>query len=383
MRLLYIASSTGWGGGSVALYNVIRHLHEAGNIIRVLFPNDPRGRFCKELDKLAIKYYFANYDLSIYPSTKNPLKFIVELYRTIKERNVARKYVASLIKEFRPDIVHTNVGPLDIAADVCISLGVPHVWHLREYQDLDFNLNFFPSQQFFRKKIRRDGNYNIAITNDVFNYWGLMKDKDIVIYDGVFSKSVNIPTMKKENVILFVGRICEAKGLLEIIEPFARFASEYPQYNLVVAGPYSENNRYYKKCKRAAELNCITDKINYVGEVHDVYSIMAKAKAIVVPSRCEGFGFITAEAMLNSCFVIGRNTGGTKDQLDRCKSIAGEELGYRFVDNSSIYDGLVYVATECTDKKIQKAKKIVLDNYTIESHCESLINYYKYIIEKN
>ena len=43
---------------------------------------------------------------------------------------------------------------------------------------------------------------------------------------------------------------------------------------------------------------------------------MSKALALFVPSSFEGFGFITVEAMFCGCLVIGRNTGGTKEQFD-------------------------------------------------------------------
>ena len=87
---------------------------------------------------------------------------------------------SEVIDDFKPDIVHLNVGPLDISVDECIARGIPHIWHLREFQS---GMRFWPSEREFRRKILRDGNWNIAITRCVGDYWNL-RDCDEVIYDG-------------------------------------------------------------------------------------------------------------------------------------------------------------------------------------------------------
>jgi len=47
----------------------------------------------------------------------------------------------------------------------------------------------------------------------------------------------------------------------------------------------------------------------------DVYAIMSRATALIVPSHFEGFGRITAEAMFNGCLVAGYNSAGTREIL--------------------------------------------------------------------
>ena len=43
-----------------------------------------------------------------------------------------------------PDIIHTNTGVIHEGLKVAKRLKIPHVWHLREYQDKDFNWEAFP-----------------------------------------------------------------------------------------------------------------------------------------------------------------------------------------------------------------------------------------------
>lgn len=75
----------------------------------------------------------------------------------LSERKKTQLAIESIIKEYHPDIVHTNVGPLDIALEVCLKHRIPHVWHQREYQDLDFHMHSFPSKKISRKEFIQQG----------------------------------------------------------------------------------------------------------------------------------------------------------------------------------------------------------------------------------
>ena len=143
-------------------------------------------------------------------------------------------------------------------------------------------------------------------------------EKDTVIYDGVFSEKNEEIGCSKDNIVLFIGRIEEAKGVIEIFEPFSRLLKIHPEYKLIIAGKLHKDSKYYQQCLDLITRLKLDSCVIFLGEISNVYEWMAKAKALVVPSRFEGFGFITAEAMLNSCFVVGRDTAGTKEQFDKC-----------------------------------------------------------------
>lgn len=382
MKILFVASSCGWGGGSAALFNLIKGLKDSGHKPMVLFPNGKAKRFCEELDQIEINYSFSDYGLTIYPHTRNPLKYIVRLCRVIIQQKRAQRKVYELIKYFKPDIVHTNVGPLDIALTPCQKCHVPHVWHLREYQDKDFGMVFMPSKSSFIRRIHQNGNYNIAITKGVFSYWRLVPARDMVIYDGVFSENYEAVRCPKEDIILFVGRIEKAKGVCDLFKPFSKFLKLHPHYKLIIAGNYQEGSEYYQQCLRLIIQLGIIKSVIFLGEITNVYDWMAKSKALVVPSHFEGFGFITAEAMLNECFVVGRNTAGTKDQFDKCLELTGMECGFRFMDEDGLYDGLLYAVEHDTSKQCRLAKSVVMENYSLEKYCAKVEDYYKKVLSQ-
>ena len=61
-------------------------------------------------------------------------------------------------------------------------------------------------------------------------------------------------------------------------------------------------------------------KINFIGaqSPKDIRSLMSQAQALIVASRCEGFGRMSAEAALHHCLVIGKKTGGTEEIINLC-----------------------------------------------------------------
>ncbi len=380
MKILYIASSASWGGASVALYNLIKGLRQYGDEVRVLFPYGKNLRFCEELKKIGVQYSFSTYGLTIRPYTRNPLRYVKKVVSMMRDNLASRKVVEDLIRDFRPDIVHTNVGPLDLALSVCEKNQIPHVWHIREYQDLDFGMKPFPTKGMFINRLHRSRNYNVAITKGVFDYWNLSPKKDVTIYDGVFSESYSSNECKKENIILYVGRVEPAKGLFDVLDPFSKFIQIYQDYKLVIAGKYQDGDEYYLKCKSRIDDLCISDNVEFLGEVKKVDEWMSRAKAIVVPSRFEGFGFITAEAMINKCFVIGKNTAGTKEQMDKCLSETGRECAFRYDDVDSLLEGLRYAVENDTSELCELAQNVARMNYSVERHCCEMRDFYKRII---
>src|SRR5690606_32926627 len=70
----------------------------------------------------------------------------------------------------RPDIIHTNIGPVSIGFWAAKILGIAHVWHLREYQDLDFGMRYFPSKGAFIRQLSRS-NHVVCVTRGVAEHF--------------------------------------------------------------------------------------------------------------------------------------------------------------------------------------------------------------------
>lgn len=378
MKILYIASPPDMGGATIALYNLILGLLPSNQIV-VIFPKQ-KGELMNLLDKLGVRYYNVNYTLNLWPNGKFvTFSSLFKVVRMVTKNELAKIKIASIINKEKPDLVHCNVGPIDVSLDYCKMKRIPHIWHIREYQDLDFNMKSFPSQAHFRRRIHKKGNYCISITNDIFSHWSL-RSIDTVIYDGIFSLDNLKPIeIKKKKQLLFVGRIEPAKGALEAIKGFISIASKYKDYVLLLAGDPS-NDVYFEICKKTSKESCCSDRILFLGHRNDVYDLMRESIAIIVSSKCEGFGFITAEAMLNGCYVIGNNTGGTKEQMDICEKESGLPLAYRYNNMNQLISGIEYAINGDTSSQCALARKIVIERYNNVKYASDIMNYYKKVL---
>ncbi len=389
MRILYIASSGGAGGASVALLNLISRLLTDKYEIHVVFPSE--GSFSEQVEMLGIKcHYVGFYRLTTYPRTeslKSRIKYPYTLINTLFNNYFAYKNLLKLCLDLMPDLIHTNVGPLDIGFKVAKKLNIKHVWHLREYQDLDFNLKFFPSKSQFINYINAPSNYCIAITKGVFEYWRLKGENHRMIYDGVIDddykkKPINVNS-NKQKIFLFVGRVEKAKGVDILLNAFAKFCKENDEFNLLIAG--KGHGRFLDECLHFVEHHKIDNRVSFLGHRTDIYSLMSEATALIVPSRFEGFGFITVEAMYNKCLVIGKNTAGTKEQFDLGLEQTANEIALRFSSEDELLEEMkvaIGLSANEYDLITKRAFEVISKNYKIEDHVKSVESFYNLIIKK-
>ena len=386
MRILYIinpGAERGISGSHRAILNlIIEVIKDRNNTVAAVIPRE--GFFSELLENKGIKcYYPFRYTLTSNPSLKfdkkvieRYLRYLMMLYRRLR----ARQDLNKIIDEFKPQIVHTNVGPLDIANTICKKKNIPHVWHLREYQDL-IGFHFFPSKKKYYQNIQSENNHIIAITQGIFNHFKL-GNKDKVIYDGVFDKKSTLSVdISKKEYFLFVGRISESKGVFFLLESYLNYIMKGGDTELLLAG--SEMDRvFYNKCQSFVKNNQLNDKVSFLGVRSDIDSLMQHAKALIVPSMYEGFGFITAEAMYNKCLVIGRNTTGTKEQFDNGFNLFNREIGYRFNTKDDLALCLFNADSFGNSQMLEDAFNTVNKLYSNQECTKQVLAFYNEILSK-
>jgi len=384
MKVLYISHTSEMHGSGKALINIIEVMILRNVEVCIILPK-VNGALIEEIKKLNINYFVGPVEAWVWPSLKSKKDYILFLYRVSRLLINSMLFYIKLLfiaKEYRPDIIHTNVGVVHISYYVAKKLNIPHVWHIREYQDLNFGWTPFPSKKSFQKKLLSSNNYPIAITKEVYEHHDLQLNCNArYIYDGVFDAKV-VPEIKehKKNYFLFVGLISEEKGTAEAINAFLSVSSQYTEYELWIAG--GGNEKYIEKLKKKIYESDKKSQIRFLGHRTDIYELMSEALALIVSSKNEGFGFITAEAMYNGCLVIGRNTAGTKEQFDNGLNLTGIEIGIRY--NSS--EELVFVMQNLCNNGIsghlntlKEAQRTVVALYSSKKNAEEIYNYYSLI----
>lgn len=375
MRLLTIATDPNAGGSAISLLNLLIGLKNSGIEIMVIIPR--KGFLSDHLYLNKIKYTTIPYlRYSIWPPTKSFKDKMLFVPRFICWRlleYLSRKKIIELATKFKPDIIHSNVSLFSAGYFAAKALGIPHLWHIREYGNLDFDLSFFPSKRRQIELLKET--QSIAITSGLKEYFGL-GDKCHVIYNGIKSQNDVIYNPHKKDFYLFVGHVNPNKGVTDLIKAFIEYRQEGGKLKLVIVGRYEKS--YKSQLISLLQKEQLTNFVLFMGQIDNVDTFMQNAKALIIPSKYEGFGRITAEAMFNGCLTIGRNTGGTKEQYELGHKITGEDIGFPFLTISGLKDVMLKVdniPNDINEKMIFKSQKFATKFFSIENNIKSTIEY--------
>lgn len=381
MRILFILHETGEHSGAwKSARLLLQGLKEKQIEIKVLTPDK------KEVySNLVEEGYDVKAIKIVWDNTERKKGLLYKIYRIPFDirRNILgflwMRSATSVIKEFRPDIIHSNSSVFYLGYDLAKKFNIPHIWHIREYGDLDFGLETRKTQQRLNERI----SYNIFIAKGILEYRGLKGDpRSCVIYNGIMPSKKAKFVLPKSNYFLYVGSLGEGKGIRDIIDAWLLFIQgrDNVDYTLKVAGGYEFEIDNWKKYIQTRTHEIVN--IEFLGMRNDVDELMSHAKALIVASFSEAFGRVTAEGMFNGSLVIGRDTAGTKEQFDNGIRLCGREIALRFNDVNSLVRCMNSAAT--LDEKaysdyIISAQSVVKDLYSTESCIYKVANLYRKI----
>lgn len=380
MKVLYVISSSKMDGSTLSFMSLLEGVLKKGEDVVVALPNNDKEQHLSfYLDRMSIPYYFLPINFLAYPkrilSIRDIFLYLKELTKRVVDTIIATKAIKDIIQKEKIDIVHTNVGPVQCGYFAAKITRVPHVWHIREYGDLDFQMYPFPSRSSFIKKLKNST--VICITKDLIRYNDLANIQNAyVVYNGVRGKSETNLTLPKEKYFLTSSRVSPEKGFDQIIRVFSEFAKIRNDYKLKILGTGSSEYLSYlaSACKRSG----IQDFVEFVGFTDKVDEYMNRATALLVASPSEGFGRMTAEAAFNGCLVIGMNTAGTKEILD----ITG---GFPYLTDEEMFSQMCYVASMGNgDYRImaEHAQSKALSEFSKEEYVNKIDVIYRNIINQ-
>jgi D-inositol-3-phosphate glycosyltransferase len=148
--------------------------------------------------------------------------------------------------------------------------------------------------------------------------YGISSSKGRIIYPGVNKKLFyrledgmvlrEMRWKEKDRIILYVGRIDPAKGLMTVIEALELLKKKnlllYNQLKLIVVGGGRKKedlpgNKEYIRIKKSIREKKLTGKVIFLGskKQSELKKYYSSAEALVMPSLYESFGLVPVEAM--------------------------------------------------------------------------------------
>lgn len=188
---------------------------------------------------------------------------------------------------------------------------------------------------------------------------------------------------EKDFVILYVGRIMEVKGVLELMQ--AVTGLEDPHIKLLIMGSANSGKRafssYERKVKKLSQQN--RDRIIFTGYVDnaEVYQYASVADVQCVPSLWEeAAGLVLLEAMAEGLPLIVTKSGGAIEYVDESTAL--------IIDRENIVENLkrtlCYMKEHPEERRrMSKTEKLQSRNYDETVYYKNFVKTIMSILEEN
>jgi len=387
LKVFFITHYTSLYGANKSLLELVSTLKESYNVIPMVLTPE-YGSINEELKKMGI----AQISVRFYPwvsiRTESLLKRKLKSVRKRLVNSWALKKIMNTIHDFSPDIIHSNSSVIDFGAILAYRLGIRHVWHVREFGELDYNLTFLDKRIRVRKCLNSKADRLIFISKALRDsYVDLLDDfrKAVVVYNGVdisdyFSASFERATASSQYTFLMMGIISESKGQYEALRAI-KIAAEKKRnmrIKLLLAGGFSSDYKGF--LDEYISSSNLSELVEFLGYVKDPRDVFTKCDAGIVCSRSEAFGRVTVEMMMSGLPVIVSNTGAN------CEIVENDQTGlvYQFGNPTDLADKMLELMNNPSKAKriAERGRQIAINKFSSKRNAAELFAMYKEILDK-
>ena len=230
--VLIVSQTASLYGASQSMLDIINGLKNKIKFV-VLLPE--KGPIENELDNLNIDYYVISYYFDTYDLSS--IREIIYLIPKYIRNNIyfikSLLYIKELNLKYNFDFIHSNSGVIRLGYYAAKIMKIHHIWHIREFQKEDYNLNILYGKKYFEKLLNKTDTV-ITISESITNHFNLF-DKANLIYNGINERSLEfIPQYKKSNYLLYASCLRIEKGILDVIEALNVVKTTFPGFKLLI-----------------------------------------------------------------------------------------------------------------------------------------------------
>lgn len=276
------------------------------------------------------------------------------------------------------DVLHVNVASDSSFLRKAVFIkkafrkGVRIVIHQHGGDIFNYYADSSDSRKAYIKEIFNMGEKVIVLSPEYAEFFGKLTDPGKVL---VMPNRIRIGEKPKSEEnhsnqkVLFLGRICKAKGIEELLEAFDRIHEGFPDAKLCIGGIY-EDEEYRQKIEKRK------DYVEYLGWIsgEDKDKALRNSYIFVLPSYFEGQGLSILEAFAWKVPAVASNVGGIPMMVENMKTGILVEPK----NSDSLYEGL---KTIISDEKLRNklghaAYEKAVSEFDINKSVEELIRLY-------
>ena len=286
-------------------------------------------------------------------------------------RKCVRDTIADL-KGTHVDMVHSNTSITTVGVPLAKKLGAKHVWHIREFLDLDFGISVYGGRDRLRRMINT-ADVRICVSKAVSSHWHFVPENTHVLWDAVgFDDHPECHFGLKERFFLFcAANVTRQKGAIEAVEAFCLSKLSLEGYCLKIVGHCEDSfrNELLSIAAQHGEGGNIVF-YDYTNQIHEFFS---RATAFLMCSQCEALGRVSVQAMYNHSLVIAKNAGGTTD------FIRNKETGLLYDTVDECASLMRFAANNDLSGITDRACLFVKENFSFEHYRTELSRIYQSI----
>jgi len=306
MKILYVVTGAEFGGASLHVLQLMKHMVSEGHEVGLVAAPEPR--LMEEAKKLGVKVF--------------PNPHFVRPVRPWKDFR-ALWPVFRAIRQFDPDIVHAHSTKAGYAARfACAILRKPviftaHGWAFTEGRSFLVRHLLALAERLAAKvtaKIICVSGYD----RDLALRWKVARPEQlVVIHNGIdpqpFLEADGASLrreqgLEKATVLTFVGRLAPPKDLLTLLEAVKKL----PESVLLVIG----DGELRPQVERSIRELGLVDRVRLLGQRSDIPQILAASDIFVLSSRWEGLPYTIIEAMMAGLPVVATRVGGVPELVE-------------------------------------------------------------------
>lgn len=363
ITLVVSSSSIGYGADK-SMLQTVKMLKEQKQNPVVILASD--GKTCDFLDEAKVPFLiipfknWMHFDLSVFGKYIKPiLKLLVnsflciELYLRLKNKYEVR-------------LVYNNSFTNYYSIWLSRIFEVPHVQHIREFGDLDFDWHFDFGRGRTIKYATKNSEKLICISEAVKNNYIEFSDpeKMIVIYNGL-PRVKKVQHRYKDNPVglVMMGRLSSEKKQTTLLKAVRKLKNKREVFVHI----YGDGTDF-KKIQDYISKYGLGETVKLMGYSGNVD--FSKYLIGVICSKSEGFGRVTVEYMMNGLCVIGSNGGATPEIVD------GERSGLLFnVDDAdALAKQIEYLVANRSnlEKMAQTGRRLAVKKYSEETYLKNM-----------
>lgn len=381
LKVLYVLHEDTMFGASKSMIDLILTLKKEWDIepIVLTFENTTINTMLQEND---IKVISTGHRRNVFTKKGAFKDFLLYLPKYIRYKYSVQKALKIIKKEQLIDdidLIHTNTSIIDFGAILSKKKQVPHIWHIREFADLDFDFVFMNLNQI--KFMNNHADKFIFISKCLKEHWeskNIDSQKATVIYNGISTQEIKqkINDDEKQLKIVMVGGISQNKGQIILIDALSKISDDEKK-NVIVDIYGRGDSSYVAFLKEKVAEYKLQSIVQFRGYSNSVEELLSKYDIGIVASSAEAFGRTTIEYMVAGLAVVASNSGANIELIEE------GETGL-FFNNSSHLAKIIVQLEKNRDllKYIAiNGQKNALKKYTKEINAQKIVAVYKELLE--